>query len=230
MLWNATLSLNPLNLAPKISAGQTIEASISKAVAFSPTDFSGADVQVTEGKVFEIPIGGDIGGAKVSTKAGLGAVVILIDAKGKKTLEFTSDLELSLPDSIEIGPSESSASEGTYEKIAEFLPSLTMYTGSIDTEKTTADITSVPLPDQFTGSYQLKDTRFFMNDNAELTAQAKEAIGRLCAEELVAFSDPASQIEIYGHADASGKPDYNLKLSKTRALNVLQAIKDRLGD
>jgi outer membrane protein OmpA-like peptidoglycan-associated protein len=104
-----------------------------------------------------------------------------------------------------------------------------MYKGSIDTEKTSKDIKGVPLPDQFTASYQLKDTRFFMHDNPVLTAQAIEAIGRLCAEELVAFSDPVSEIEIYGHADASGDPKHNLELSLMRAVNVRTAIEDRLG-
>ena len=229
VVWNATLSLNPLKWTPKIATGQTIEAGIRTNTPYLASDFSGADIQITEGKVFELPVSGNSGGVKVSTKAGVGGTVILIDGHGKKTLEFIKDLEFSLPDTIEIEPSDLSAPEGTYEKIAGFLPSLTMYKGSIDTAKTTEDISSVPLPDQFSGSYQLKDTRYFMHDNATLTAQAIEATGRLCAEELAAFSDPASVIEIYGHADASGEPGYNLKLSKARALNVLQAIKDRLG-
>lgn len=229
VLWNATLSLNPLKWTPKIATGQTIEAAINTSASFSPTDFSGAEIQITEGKVFELPISASSGGVKASTKVGIGGVVILIDGHGKKTLEFIKDLDLSLPDTLEIEPSVSSTDESAYEKIAEMLPSLTMYKGYIKTKKTGVDISSVPLPDQFSGTYQLKDTRFFLHDNATLTAQAIEATGRLCAEELVAFSDPASQVEIYGHADASGKPEYNLELSRKRALNVLQAIKDRLG-
>jgi len=229
VVWNATLSLNPLSLLPKVAAGQTIEAGIITNTPYSDKDFSGADIQITEGKVFELPLSGESGGVKVSTKAGIGGMVILIDGQGKKTLEFIKDLDFSLPDTVEIEPSVSSAPEGTYEKIAQYLPSLTMYRGSIGTKKTTEDISSVPLPDQFAAFYQLKDTRYFIHDSAALTAQAIEAIGRLCAEELVGFSDPASQIEIYGHADASGKPGYNLTLSKTRAINVRHAIEDRLG-
>jgi outer membrane protein OmpA-like peptidoglycan-associated protein len=229
VLWNATLSLNPIKWTPKIAAGQTIEAAVNTSAYYSATDFSGAEIQVTEGKVFELPLSGTSGGVKVGTKMGIGGVVILVDGHGKKTLEFIKDLELSPPDTIEVEPDVSPGSEGLYEKIAEMLPSLTMYKGYINTKKTGLDMSSIPLPGQFESTYQLKDTRFFMHDDATLTAQAIEAIGRLCAEELTAFSDSASEIEIYGHADASGKPDYNLKLSRTRAMNVLQAIKDRLG-
>ncbi len=229
VLWNATLSLNPLKWTPKIATGQTIEASSKKTVYYRDSDFSGADIQITEGKVLEIPISGSSGGVKSSTKAGIGGLVILIDTRGQKTLELEQDLNFGLPDTVEVEPDVSSEGEGTYEKIAGFLPSLTLYKGSIDTEKTSKDIKGVPLPDQFTASYQLKDTRFFMHDNPVLTAQAIEATGRLCAEELVAFSDPLSEIEIYGHADASGDPQHNLDLSRIRALNVRRAIEDRLG-
>jgi outer membrane protein OmpA-like peptidoglycan-associated protein len=229
-LWNATLSLNPLKWRPKISAGQKIEAEAISNAPYSPSNFSGADVQITEGKAFELPLSFEKGGVKVGTKIGIGGNVILIDGKGKKTLEFKSDLELGLPDTIEVEPSDDSAKEGTYEKIAGFLPSLTMYKGSIDTVDTSADIVSVPLADSFTASYQIKDTRYFQHDDATLTAQAIEAIGRLCAEELVAFSNPASKIEIYGHADASGDQVHNMDLSTKRALNVQRAIEDRLGD
>jgi outer membrane protein OmpA-like peptidoglycan-associated protein len=229
VVWNATLSLNPFKLLPKISTGQTIEASSGKTVYYRDTDFSGADIEITEGKLLEIPVSGDSGGIKASTKAGIGGLVILIDTQGQKTLSLKQDLSFSLPDTIEFEPSDSSEKEGLYEKIAGFLPSLTLYKGSIDTEKTSKDIKGVPLPDRFTASYQLKDTRFFMHDNPVLTAQAIEAIGRLCAEELVAFSDPVSEIEIYGHADASGDPKHNLELSLMRAVNVRTAIEDRLG-
>jgi len=229
VLWNATLSLNPLRWTPKIATGQTIEATSKETVYYHDTDFSGADIQITEGKVLEIPISGSSGGVNVSTKVGIGGSVILIDTQGQKTLELEQDLNFSLPDTIEIEPSVSGGEEGLYEKIAGFLPSLTMYKGSIGKVKTENDIKGVPLPDQFASSYQLKDTRFFMHDNPVLTAQSIEAIGRLCAEELVAFSDPLSEIEIYGHADASGDPKHNLDLSRLRAVNVRTAIDDRLG-
>jgi hypothetical protein len=229
VLWNATLSLNPLKWTPKIATGQTIEATSKKTIYYRDTDFSGADIEITEGKILEIPVSGTSGDTKVGTKAGIGGSVILIDTQGQKTLTLEQDLQFSLPDTIEIEPSDSSEKEGLYEKIAGFLPSLTMYKGSIDTVNTTKDLKSVPLPDHFAATYQLNDTRFFMHDNPVLTAQAIEAVGRLCAEELVAFSDPASQIEIYGHADASGGQQHNLDLSLLRALNVQTAIEDRLG-
>ncbi len=229
VLWNATLSLNPLRWAPKIATGQTIEASSRKTVYYRDSDFSGADIEITEGKIIEIPLSGSSGNVKASTKAGIGGNVILIDTQGQKTLQLEQDLDFSLPDTVEIEPADSSESEGLYEKIAGFLPSLTMYKGSIDTETTSKDLKGVPLPDQFAAFYQLKDTRFFMHDNPALTAQAIEAIGRLCAEELVAFSDPASEIEIYGHADASGDEKHNLDLSMLRAINVRTAIEDRFG-
>jgi hypothetical protein len=228
-LVNATLSLNPLKWTPKIATGQTIEASSKKTIYYRDTDFSGADIEITEGKILEIPVSGSSGDTKVSTKAGIGGNVILIDTQGQKTLTLEQDLQFSLPDSIEIEPSDSSEKEGLYEKIAGFLPSLAMYKGYIGTEKTSKDIKGVPLPDRFMTAYQVKDTRFFMHDNPVLTAQAIEAIGRLCAEELVAFSDPSSQIEIYGHADASGGRQHNIDLSLMRAINVRTAIEDRLG-
>jgi outer membrane protein OmpA-like peptidoglycan-associated protein len=229
VLWNATLSLNPGKWLPKIAAGQTIEAATTTDAFYQASDFSGADVQVTEGKVVELPININMGGTKVTTKAGIGGVVILVDGRGKKTLEFIKDLELGLPDTIEIEPSDPSAKEGTFEKIAGFLPSLTMYKGSIDTKETLTDVVSIPLPEKFDTNYQIQNTRYFKHDDATLSPQAIEAVGRLCSEELVAFSDVNSQVEIYGHTDASGKPDYNIKLSEARAANVWQAIKDRLG-
>jgi len=160
---------------------------------------------------------------------GIGGVVILIDGRGKKTLEFTADMDLALPDTLEIEPSVPSAPEGTFEKIAGCLPSLTMCKGSIDTKATSLDVVSVPLPESFGTSYQLQNTKYFKHDDATLTAHAIEAIGRMCAEELAGFSDPNSEVEIYGHTDASGKPDHNLTLSAARATNTWQAIEDRLG-
>lgn len=229
VLWNATLSLNPGRWLPKIATGETIEAEVRTNAFYLASDFSGAEIQVTEGKVFEIPIGGKSGGVKGTVKLGIGAVVILIDGRGKKTLEFTEDLSFSLPDEIEIEPSVSPGKPDIAETIAGFLPSLKMYKGSIDTKATLLDVVSVPLPDSFNTSYQLQNTKYFMHDDATLTAQAIEAVGRMCAEELAGLSDPNSEVEIYGHTDASGKHDYNLALSAARAANTMQAIEDRLG-
>jgi outer membrane protein OmpA-like peptidoglycan-associated protein len=228
-IWSATLSLNPLKFAPKISVGEDFEGTLKTPIFYSASDFSGADVQITEGKLFEVPIPlGSSSNVKGSTKLSKAAYIILVKGQGKALLEFNGQQDFfELPDTLELEPDIKGEQESTYEKIAKMLPSLTMYTGSIDEKKTSTDIQSIPLPDEFSSLYRIQDRRYFKHDNAELSPQAIEAIGRLCAEELIAFSDPESQVEIYGHTDASGKPAYNLDLSKTRALNTWQAINDQ---
>ena len=66
------------------------------------------------------------------------------------------------------------------------------------------------------------DIKFKLN-SAELTDEAKRQIKQL-AEALTSEQLSKDHFRVEGHTDSSGRPDYNLNLSKRRA----QAVKDYL--
>ena len=66
------------------------------------------------------------------------------------------------------------------------------------------------------------DIKFKLN-SAELTDEAKRQIKQL-AEALTSEQLSKDDFRVEGHTDSSGRPDYNLNLSKRRA----QAVKDYL--
>ncbi len=61
-------------------------------------------------------------------------------------------------------------------------------------------------------------------DSAELSAQAKETLGRL--SEVLAGSE-IPQITVVGHTDSKGDDDYNLELSQRRAKAVAAFLEKR---
>lgn len=73
----------------------------------------------------------------------------------------------------------------------------------------------------------LEDVHFCL-DSALLTEDARQALRIVCATELPAFMSTDSHLTIIGHTDRSADAEYNLGLSKNRAQNTLQAIRDIL--
>jgi outer membrane protein OmpA-like peptidoglycan-associated protein len=69
----------------------------------------------------------------------------------------------------------------------------------------------------------------FCFDSAFLTAAGRDSLRQLCAEYLPLFQNPRTQLVVVGHADSVGTAGYNLTLSRNRAENTLQAIRDVLG-
>jgi outer membrane protein OmpA-like peptidoglycan-associated protein len=73
----------------------------------------------------------------------------------------------------------------------------------------------------------------FCLDTAEPTAAARQALRVLCARELPSFLTPGTTLTVVGHADTliskRASPDYNKNLSKRRAEQTIQAMKDILG-
>jgi outer membrane protein OmpA-like peptidoglycan-associated protein len=75
----------------------------------------------------------------------------------------------------------------------------------------------------------------FQNDihfkfgSAILTDEARQLLRVLCGNELSAMRSAQSQLTIESHADCVDTEERNLELSRLRAANTLQAIKDILG-
>ncbi len=226
VLWSAQLSLNPLSLIPKIGVGAGMEAETNSNVFYKEFDFSGASIQVTEGNAFELPFSKSNSGVTGTAKTSISGKVILIHGKGKGKLELMKSDFFELPEGFEIKPDIPSSSEPWMLK---FLPSLTMYKGEINSISTSLNLSTIALPHSFSASYQETITAYFKHNDALLTKAGIDAIGKLCAEELSSFSDSASELEIYGHTDASGTDSYNFALSAARAANVYMAIEDKLG-
>lgn len=73
-----------------------------------------------------------------------------------------------------------------------------------------------------------KDVHFCL-DSASLSAEARQAVRVMCANELAAFVSPNTHLTINAHTDRSASPDYNRTLSALRAENTRQVIQDVLG-
>jgi outer membrane protein OmpA-like peptidoglycan-associated protein len=69
----------------------------------------------------------------------------------------------------------------------------------------------------------------FCFDSAFLTAAGRDHLRQLCAVYLPLFQEPRTQLVVVGHADSVGTAGYNLTLSRHRAENTVQAIRDILG-
>jgi outer membrane protein OmpA-like peptidoglycan-associated protein len=219
-MWNASLSID--KWVPKISGKFGMNAKGSSNFAFLDSDFSGARIEITEASLFEVSAGTPVG---ISGSLTGRVIIITAIGKGELTLEET---DLPIPDTISVKPGEKK--DGEKEKFFELSgPSLSFYRGEINTKTISTMITSVPLPSQFDANYQMQSTTYFQHDSALLSPAGMEAVGRMCAEEIVALSDPHSKLEIVGYADASGEEKYNKQLSEYRAINALTAIKDRMG-
>ncbi len=59
--------------------------------------------------------------------------------------------------------------------------------------------------------------------------EGRNAIRRMCAQELYFMHSPNSFLQIYAYTDRVGCALRNIELSLLRAMNVLQAIKDTMG-
>jgi outer membrane protein OmpA-like peptidoglycan-associated protein len=224
-LWQASLSLEKWR--PKISGRFEAEAETRETpIFYLPTDFSDASVDMQEWTAFEVSVGKDVGSNRVELSGGLTKRLVTIAGAGEGKLQF-EELETTpyIPDTITFQPKEDDE-----DKLFDYsLPAVTFFKGHIGTKKITDVIKSEPLVDKFNADYQLTSFSYFKHDHAPLLIDAINAIGKMCAEELSAFTDPASVVEIKGHADASGSVEDNKKLSLIRAQNVQQAIQDRLG-
>jgi outer membrane protein OmpA-like peptidoglycan-associated protein len=91
------------------------------------------------------------------------------------------------------------------------------------------DLSRTIVDEPYDVAYGLKDDVHFCFGSALLTPDARQALRILCANELPAFMAPTSRLRIVGHTDPVNTDEFNLKLSKLRAENTLQAIKDILG-
>ena len=84
----------------------------------------------------------------------------------------------------------------------------------------------VPVTGEKTRSLDL--TVPFARDSAKLTKAARLQLDELAAalsgEKLRGF-----RVEVYGHTDASGSAEYNLKLSKARASETVRYLVERGG-
>lgn len=70
----------------------------------------------------------------------------------------------------------------------------------------------------------------FCLDDDQPTAAAIQALRIVCATELPLFMTPDTYLVIVGHADTLGSKEYNKDLSRRRADNTLQAIRNILGE
>jgi outer membrane protein OmpA-like peptidoglycan-associated protein len=70
----------------------------------------------------------------------------------------------------------------------------------------------------------------FCFDSAILTSAARQSLRQMCTDYLPVFLNPQTQLVVVGHADSVGTAGYNLPLSRNRAENTVQAIRDILGN
>jgi outer membrane protein OmpA-like peptidoglycan-associated protein len=70
----------------------------------------------------------------------------------------------------------------------------------------------------------------FRSGDALLTEAGRQLLRVVCANELAIFANPNSQLTLLGHTDRVDVEERNMELSCLRAFNVLQAIRDILGD
>jgi len=69
----------------------------------------------------------------------------------------------------------------------------------------------------------------FCFDSAILTSAARQSLRQMCADYLLLFLNQQTQLVVVGHADSVATAGYNLRLSRNRAENTVQAIRDILG-
>jgi outer membrane protein OmpA-like peptidoglycan-associated protein len=91
------------------------------------------------------------------------------------------------------------------------------------------DYTTFTVKNDYAVAYNMARQVHFCLDSAILSAEGRQAIRVMCANELPAFGSSGSHLTITGHTDRIAGPEYNRGLSELRAKNTLQAIKDALG-
>lgn len=82
----------------------------------------------------------------------------------------------------------------------------------------------------YTTAHRAETQVHFKLGSALLTDEARQLLRLLCANELVAFTSPGSQLTINSHADRVDSDTRNLELSDLRAKNTRQALQDIIGD
>jgi outer membrane protein OmpA-like peptidoglycan-associated protein len=225
-LWNATLSLSLEKWRPKISAKWDNDAIGETGEFYEFSDFSRAQIEMQEWT----GIGYSAGPLEGSWTKRL----VIITGIGKKEL-YLEGSDTLIPDTFSFDPSDDKKKDDKKDdkKDNSFfdvtLPNVAFYKGEIDSKEISIKITSLPPADKFKAAYQLRNTTFFKHDDAELSAAAIEAIGRMCAQELSALTNAGTKVEVVGYTDASGDGKYNMTLSNLRAKNTLTAIVDRVG-
>ena len=99
------------------------------------------------------------------------------------------------------------------------------------------DYSTFKVKTDYSLAYGLTNDVHFCLDSALLTEDARQALRIMCANELAAFTSGGAHVRIIGHTDRSIPPGmtlqkarkYNEDLSRLRAENTLQAIRDILG-
>jgi outer membrane protein OmpA-like peptidoglycan-associated protein len=221
-LWNATLSLSLEKWRPKVSAKWDNDAEGETTEYYEFSDFSRAQIEMQEWT----GVGYSVGGLEGSWTKRL----VIITGIGKKELHLDGSDAL-VPDTLSVDVADDTKKDDKNDDsfIDITLPNVAFYKGEIDSKEVSTQITSLPPPDKFKTTYQLQNTTFFKHDDAELSPAAIEAIGRMCAGELSALTDPGTKVLVIGYTDASGDAEYNITLSNLRAKNTLTAILDRVG-
>ena len=79
-------------------------------------------------------------------------------------------------------------------------------------------------------SYRPQGVAHFEFDNPSLTDEGSQAIRRFCATHLTSLQNPNSSLRVEGFTDPVGTPQRNDELSRLRAVNTLQAIRDIMDD
>jgi outer membrane protein OmpA-like peptidoglycan-associated protein len=81
----------------------------------------------------------------------------------------------------------------------------------------------------FLAEVQGADAVHFKTGHSLLEPEARQVLRRFCAHHLRALRSPGAALVIWGFADRVASPELNTDLSKFRARNTAQAIKDILG-
>jgi outer membrane protein OmpA-like peptidoglycan-associated protein len=78
--------------------------------------------------------------------------------------------------------------------------------------------------------YRPQGVAHFALDDPSLTDEGRRAIRRFCATHLTSLQNPSSSLRVEGFTDPLGTPQRNYELSRLRAVNTLQAIRDIMGN
>lgn len=188
-----------------ISAGDEIEGSATTSLAWQPPDIPGT-VSMVKGGVSVPGVEANAGFLHVYGSEIHPPMQVLFSGAGFKPAPREGKGSLSI--TPELG--------GSWGKIqSKSLPDI--------------DYTTVNIRTDHAVESQLTEDVHFCVDSAILTADARQALRIMCANELPALLAPTSRLTIHGHTDRSDTASRNLTLSAMRAANVLQAIEDILG-
>lgn len=230
--FGVTLYSLELEFPPDIGLGLGTESfdGIATGPLFIESDFAGAKLNLAKGKILSLNV--------VGFDGELSGGFMHIKAAGKKFMDITFTEAFGFDDvEVTIEPDDKKEEKKKKKKSGwkEFLfdvggPGVQMSRGSIH-KKISYDVNVPdPIASEFPKEYGINTTNYFRHDDGTLTPGGIDIVGRMCAEELAAFSNPESIVQVKGHADSTGDKDYNLALSAVRAANTMQAIEDRLGN